>query len=111
MPKDKKHVRKYTSTVEPLGYIGGQDEHLGGFCEPLVIKARGIERFVLHTMWQYEERDRIKEKHQKVEFDSKEILLNNWLKVQASLGIDNNLKWIFTNACCGYDIPPRSYPL
>jgi len=106
------------SMVESLGYIGGQNEDLGGYCEPLVIRVGDEEIYVLHTMSQYRdpesinwgkvrERDkveRIRSKHRKVEFRTRRELISAFRKVKKRLGVDEDLPWVETNSTCGYDI-------
>ena len=93
--------------VEILGYIGGQDEDLLGYCEPLIIRVSGKEHYVLHEMHTYRDsadEDKIKAKHSKIEFGKLEELTLEFEKVKARLGIDRSLPWIETDSNCGYDI-------
>jgi hypothetical protein len=93
--------------IEALGYIGGQDECLGGYCEPLIIRADGKEHYVLHEMHTYYasfEPPVIKAKHSKIEFDSLDELTAEFKKVQDRLGIDSSLPWAETDSNCGYKL-------
>jgi len=102
------------ATAEQLDYIGGQDEELGGYCEPLVIRVNGEEHYVLHEAHTYYEQIKIpdypysrsgdiKAKHSKLEFKSREELEGEFKKVRERLGIDSSLPWEETDARCGYD--------
>jgi len=97
--------------VENLGYIGGQDDALGGYCEPLIIRVGGQEHYVMHVMTTYyenfhdPENRTIKAKHQKLEFDNLDELMASFEVVKAKLGINPSLAWEETDASCGYDIP------
>lgn len=96
--------------IEYLGYIGGQDEELGGYCEPLIIKINGEKHYVLHEMHTYFESFKtraIKAKHSKVEFETLEELVSAFQWVQENLRIDKSLPWVETDKNCGYDIPPE----
>ena len=106
------------SIVEALGYIGGQDEDLGGYCEPLIIRFEGGEHYVLHVMSQYidgEDVDevtgveKIKDKHEKVEFRTLEELTDGFQRVTERLGIDKSLPWVETDSTCGYNIPQKEF--
>lgn len=96
--------------VEALGYIGGQDEELGGYCEPLVIRVHGREHYVLHEMHTYRDpADEIKAKHRKVEFNRLEALVDAFKKVEERLGIDKSLPWAETDPRCGYGISEEEW--
>lgn len=104
--------------VETLGYIGGQDEDLGGYCEPLIIRFKDRENYVLHTMSQYRDDkdvdeitgvEKIKAKHEKVEFGTLEELTDEFQRVKERLGIDRSLPWEETNPTCGYDISQEEF--
>jgi hypothetical protein len=98
--------------IESLGYIGGQDEDLGGYCEPLIIRVNGDEHYVLHEMHTYRDsadEDKIKAKHSKVEFGGLEELTSEFDKVKARLGIDSSLPWVETDSNCGYDLPKEAW--
>ena len=96
--------------VKALGYIGGQDEDLGGYCEPLIIRVNGNEHYVLHEMHTYRTADRtVNAEHNKVEFDSLEILISEFDKVKAKLTLDKSLPWTKTDSNCGYDIPEEEW--
>ncbi len=102
--------------VEALGYIGGQDEDLGGYCEPLVIIVGGEKKFVLHEMAQYRDdkdinpdtgRERIKARHRKVEFGTREELTGAF--GNAMSWNFRKLGWVETDSKCGYDIPQDDF--
>ncbi|MEK6901005.1 MAG: hypothetical protein AABX37_01550 [Nanoarchaeota archaeon] len=98
--------------VEALGYIGGQDEDLGGFCEPLVVRVAGEERYVLHEMHTYRDvydRYIVKAQHKKVEFASLDGLLAEFGNVERRLGIDESLPWVVTDQTCGYAVPKEEF--
>jgi len=106
--------------IKCLGYIGGQDEDLGGYCEPLIIRVNGEEHYVLHEMHTYREQIKIpdypysrfgdiKSKHSKVEFGRLEELTSEFDKVKARLGIDSSLPWVETDSNCGYDLPKEAW--
>jgi len=106
--------------IEALGYVGGQDEELGGYCEPLIIRVNGEEHYVLHEMHTYYEQIKIpdypysqsgdiKAKHSKVEFSRLEVLTLEFDKVKARLGIDSSLPWVETDSNCGYDLPKEAW--
>jgi len=98
------------STVKILDYIGGQDEDLGGYCEPLIIRVNENDHFVLHEMHQYRDtRNQVQAEHNKVEFSTLEELTLAFKKVERKLGIDKSLKWIRTNRNCGYDISKKEW--
>ncbi len=106
-------TEKAKPIVEAFGYIGGQDEHLGGYCEPLIIRVDGKEHYVLHEMHTYNDSsdgDKIKAKHSKLEFESLEKLLKEFKKIEKRLEIDRALPWEETNANCGYKLPKNSMP-
>ncbi len=98
--------------IEALGYIGGQEEDLGGYCIPLIIRVNGQEHYVLHEMHTYRDpadEDKIKAKHSKIEFGQLEELTSEFAKVKARLGIDPSLPWVETDSNCGYDIPKEEW--
>ena len=91
--------------IKFLGYIGGQNEELGGYCEPIVIRINGTENYILHEMHTfYKSELEIKTKHSKVEFGSLEELTLAFERVQKRLMIDSSLPWVETDPYCGYDI-------
>ena|SRR3989338_3923685 len=94
--------------VEMRGYIGGQDEDLGGYCRPLIIRTNSQEHYVLHEMHTYrdeQDRGKVKAKHSKVEFGKLEELLKEFNLVQVRLGINPKLLWVETDSRCGYVLP------
>ena len=96
--------------VQALGYIGGQDEDLGGFCEPLVIRVAGEERYVLHETHTFRNQyDAVKSAHSKVEFASLEGLLVEFANVERRLRIDTRLPWSETDETCGYAVPKAEF--
>lgn len=98
--------------IEALGYIGGQDEDLGGYCEPIIIRVDGQEHYVLHEMHEYRDfsdENRIKATHNKVEFGRLEELISEFDKVKVRLRIDFSLPWIKTDSNCGYDLPEEAW--
>jgi len=114
-------MRKDISKVTVLGYIGGQDEHLGGYCEPLIIEYfDGMEQYVLHEMWQREqilghdyfgpEYGEIINHHKKAVFLNKSDFMDNWEFLKKHLGwIDNRFEWEETDSVCGYDCTPKEF--
>jgi len=108
------------SNIISLGYIGGQDEDLGGYCEPLIIKySDGIEQYVLHEMSQSKEIlrfecgnpvfGRIINNHKKAVFPSELELLNTWSWTNRHLTINKKLSWQETNSVCDCDCTPEEF--
>jgi len=100
------------AVVEALGYIGGQDEDLGGFCEPLVVRVDGEEHYILRAMAQYrdsDDGDRVKAKYTKLECGSRAELRAVFKQVERRLGIDRGMSWVETDATCGYNIPEDEF--
>jgi len=95
--------------VEKVGYIGGQDDEVGGYCEPLIIRSAKGEHYVLHEMHTYYDGDEIKAKDSKVEFATLEELLRTFHNVERRLAIDISLPWMETTPTCGYDIPIEEF--
>ncbi len=108
-------MKKNINNVDALGYIGGQDECLGGYCEPLIIKySDGIEQYILHEMHQSHEGSlyvpgNIFNNHKKVLFSNKLELIEAWGEVRNHLGINKNLPWEKTDAVCGCDATPEEF--
>ncbi len=90
--------------VEQLGYIGGQDEDLGGCCMPLVLDIDGRKIFVLYEMHTYREGNKIKARHSKVEYPSIDELLQEFARVKERLTVDKRAPWVETDRTCGYSI-------
>jgi hypothetical protein len=113
-------MRNNISKVTSLGYIGGQDEDLGGYCEPLIIEYfDGIEQYVLHEMSQSrkvikfnygnpEFGERINN-HKKAVFSSRLELLKAWNWTKGHLAINEKLPWQETNAVCDCDCTPQEF--
>ncbi len=104
--------------VEQLGYIGGQEEDLGGCCIPFVLRVNGKEHYVLYEVHTYRDgkdinpqagNERIKAKHSKLEFKTSVEMMFEFAKVQRRLGIDRKLPWIETDRFCGYNIPNKEF--
>ena len=104
--------------VEALGYIGGQDEDLRGYCKSLVIRFEDREHYILHTMSQYRDDkdvdevtgvERIKSKHEKVEFRTLVELTDEFQRVTERLSIDKSLHWVETDSTCGYVISREEF--
>jgi hypothetical protein len=100
--------------VEILGYMGGQDEDLGGYLEPMIIRVGGRENYILHLMIQYRDESDINEKtgfpkinpeHKKIEFGKLEELTEAFKSAESRLGIDKSLGWKITDSTCGYGVP------
>ena len=96
--------------VEQLKYVGGNDEGLGGYCEALIIRVSNQKKHVLHRYGQYFEpsdpieSQRIKGKHEKVEFSS----LEEMLKKFPGFSVPDK-DWKSTNRNCGYKIPKEEF--
>ena len=97
--------------VESLDYIGGQDENLGGCCEPLIIQyLDGMEEYVLHEMYQsretYIDKHRILQfgdiinNYKKAVFSSEDELMDAWRDIWTYLNLKQHL-WEETNSVCG----------
>jgi hypothetical protein len=113
-------MRNDISKVTSLDYIGGQDEDLGGYCEPLIIQySDGMEQYVLHSMAQSREVLRFEcgnpifgkiiNNHKKAIFSSRLELLKAWSKVIEHLGIDKKLSWQKTNSVCDCDCTSEKF--
>ena len=109
---EKKHL------VESLGYIGGQDEDLGGYCEPLIIRFNGEENYVLHIMSQYRDEndvdnatgvEKIKSKHEKAEFRTLIELTDGFEMVKTRLRVDKKLSLVETDENCRYNISKEEF--
>ncbi len=98
--------------VISLGYRGGQDEHLGGFCEPLVIKyGKGPDDFILCQMYQTDfEEEGVRNNYLRIRFHSLEEMMRNWKDDFYSLVIDEN-RWEKTDSVCGYDVDAGDFNL
>lgn len=98
--------------IEYLGYIGGDDDGQGGYCEPIIIRTEGQEHYILHEAHTFSDslnRSDIKMKHSKVEFSKLEELTSAFERVKARLTIDHSLPWIETDSSCGYTIPHEEW--
>ena len=93
--------------VDCLEYVGGQDEHLGGYCEALVVRyEKGPDDFVLHYMYQTDY-GRIEDNHLKMRFHSIEALVRGWDNMYFLCKTREN--WDETDSTCGYDISPEEF--
>lgn len=90
------------SEIMSLGYIGGQDVGLGGYCEPLIIGySDGMKQYVLHSMAQNREIisfecenpvfGKIINNHKKLVFSSELELLNAWNWIREHLIINEKI--------------------
>ena len=100
--------------VTSLGYIGGQDEDLGGYCEPLIVTDEGgREDYLLHRMGQHREiregREIIINDHSKRKVPSKIELLADWTWINEHLMVKPKWEWEETNSTCGYNIPEQEF--
>lgn len=105
--------------VEILGYIGGQNEELGGLCEPLIIRTSGQEHYVLYEMHTtrdivgYKVLDSVYSdivaKHNKLEFKTLEELMKEFRAVETRLGVNSRLPWVETDSRCGYYVPEKEF--
>ena len=113
-------MKNTISSVTSLGYIGGQDEDLGGYCEPLVILYEdGMEQYVLHEMGQSREgkwesgywkpSGRIIANHQKLVFNNESALLEAWKYVRNNGGIPRSWKWEKTSPTCDCDATTEEF--
>ena len=115
-------MKNSINSIENLGYIGGQDEDLGGYCEPLIIEySDGAKQYVLHSMWQSRKvlgfdsalgRTKyggILNNYRKLLLPSKSELLEAWDEVRAHLGIIRKENWEKTDAVCGCDATPKEF--
>lgn len=104
-------MKNYISKVTTLDYIGGQDEGLGGYCEPLIIEYfDGMEQYVLHRMWQSREFGEIINNYEKAVFSTELQLIDNWKFLKEHLGwIDNRFEWEKTDSVCGHDATPEEF--
>lgn len=99
--------------VEQLEYAGGQDEGLGGYCEALIIRVDGEEKYVLHRMGQEitgedkEGKSIIIANHEKIEYKNKKEMLKNF--PYGSDSIFKGAKWEKTDRTCGYKIPIKEF--
>lgn len=97
-------MNEYVTQVIPFDYIGGQDEELGGYCEPLEIKYNsGPSDFILHDMYQARQVDRsILNNHRKIRFFSKEDLMKKWRSYK-NFNFPKECEWEKTDVSCGYN--------
>lgn len=99
--------------VIALGYLGGQDEDLGGYCEPLIIEyLGGMEQYLLHAMYQHREGEsdeKIVDNHIKAIFPRKSKLLEAWEECKLHLMINDKLHWEKTNSVCGTESTPEEF--
>ena len=97
-------MNQHVIKVVPLSYIGGQDEDLGGYCEPLEIKYnKGPSDFILHDMYQARQVDSsILDHHRKIRFFSKEKLMKKWRSYR-NFKFPDESEWEITDVSCGYN--------
>lgn len=96
--------------VERIGYIGGQEDELGCFCQALIVRVNDQEKYVLHSMSQYGDGKEIRDEHKKVEFSTRRMLKRTFERTKERLGIDKTLKWEPTTPTCGYEIAEKDFP-
>lgn len=112
-------MKNNISKVITLGYIGGQVEDLGGYCEPLIIEYfDGMKQYVLHTMAQRRKTNfkdgrlefgEIINNHKKVLLLSKLELISVWELVRKHLGVNKEWSWEETDSVCGCDTTLKEF--
>ena len=100
--------------VEQLGSLIDQGKDFEGYYAPIIIRLEGGEKYVLKCMSKYKDesdKNRIKKRHTKLEFTSRQELVEAFQRIAKRLSLDRSLSWQETTSTCSYNIPEEEFEI